>query len=77
MAYNYTNPYNSPLFGAPIYPPVQQPTNDFIFVLDENAARSYPVGNVLLFIWKHLRTLWTNMLPRMIWKRCLMISELV
>ena len=45
MAYNYTNPYNSPLFGAPIYPPVQQPTNDFIFVLDENAARSYPVGN--------------------------------
>ena len=55
MAYNYTNPFapNSTtgqgLYGSftvpSFYPPVQQPTNDLIFVLDESAARSYPVGN--------------------------------
>lgn len=49
MAYNYTNPFN---YGNPYlqtalgYVPTNtQPANDFIFVLDEAAARSYPVGN--------------------------------
>lgn len=50
MAYNYTNPFN---YGNPYlqtsplgYVPTNvQPNNDFIFVLDEAAARSYPVAN--------------------------------
>ena len=57
MAYNYTNPFAnqtmgvgsigwSPNYGAGVLPyNTQQSTNDLIFVLDENAARSYPVGN--------------------------------
>lgn len=56
MAYNYTNPFASNPFinnpnanVGPVYYPrtftdfSQQ--NDLIFVLDENAARSYPIGN--------------------------------
>lgn len=57
MAYNYTNPFAnqtmgvgsigwSPNYGTGVLPyNTQQSTNDLIFVLDENAARSYPVGN--------------------------------
>lgn len=55
MAYQYTNPFapnyttGQGLYGSftvpSLCPPVQQPTNDLIFVLDENAARSYPLGN--------------------------------
>lgn len=43
MAYNPYS-YNPAVPTGPLfYPPVQQ--NDLIFVLDENAARSYPVVN--------------------------------
>ena len=52
MAYNYTNPFNNlynPSYapGGPLVPqmPAYNQQNDLIFVLDENAARSYPVGN--------------------------------
>ena len=60
MAYNYTNPFASQTFTsgnigwAPDYGSgtnriipgfVNTPQNDLIFVLDENAARSYPVAN--------------------------------
>lgn len=50
MAYNYTNPFNydNPyLQASPLgyIPTNAQPANDFIFVLDEAAARSYPVAN--------------------------------
>lgn len=46
MAYNYTNPF-APNYttGQAFYSPIQQPTSDLIFVLDESAARSYPVAN--------------------------------
>ena len=58
MAYNYTNPFANQTAGvggigwAPDYGTsrivpgfVNTPQNDLIFVLDENAARSYPVAN--------------------------------
>lgn len=57
MAYEYTNPFAkqtftpsnigwAPNYGMGILPnSMQQPINDLIFVLDENAARSYPLGN--------------------------------
>ena len=51
MAYNYTNPFASSAvaggnFGSPYYQNTPQfITGDLIFVLDENAARSYPVAN--------------------------------
>lgn len=58
MAYNYTNPFAnqtmgvggigwSPDYGTNRIIPgfTNAPQNDLIFVLDENAARSYPVAN--------------------------------
>ena len=58
MAYNYTNPFANQTMGAggigwsPDYGTsriipgfTNAPQNDLIFVLDENAARSYPVAN--------------------------------
>lgn len=56
MAYNYTNPFASNPFinnpnanVGPVYYPRTSADfgqqNDLIFVLDENAARSYPVAN--------------------------------
>ena len=53
MAYNYTNPFNNvynPSYapGGPLVPQIptsSNPQHDLIFVLDENAARSYPVAN--------------------------------
>lgn len=52
MAYNYTNPFNNvynPSYapGGPLVPqmPAYNQQNDLIFVLDENAARSFPLGN--------------------------------
>jgi len=57
MAYNYTNPFASNPFiinpnanvGPAYFPRTStdfgQPIADLIFVLDENAARSYPVAN--------------------------------
>ena len=53
MAYNYTNPFaNNPVnypsvgyTGINPYASTYSQQNDLIFVLDENAARSYPVAN--------------------------------
>lgn len=58
MAYNYTNPFAnqalvpgsvgwSPNYGGNPLPNSMNvyQQNDLIFVLDENAARSYPLGN--------------------------------
>lgn len=56
MAYNYTNPFASNPYivnpaanVGPVYYPRTSTDfgqqNDLIFVLDENAARSYPVAN--------------------------------
>lgn len=57
MAYNYTNPFANqtvvptsagwtPNYGTPLPNSLNMyQQNDLIFVLDESAARSYPVGN--------------------------------
>lgn len=70
MAYEYTNPFTtqttftpgnigwSPNYGMGVLPNNIQPTNDLIFVLDESAARSYPVGNGKKV------TLWDKNLPQ-------------